>query len=137
MLLASGQWIRLEYLHDAKVLSVLWDSADPGQRRLILDVVCDPDSEDDEWRNRQLQIILSDAVAVLFRAWGHSVGDEVLDSWRNEVSTEMRNRLKELSQSGIAVPDAQFTIAFASGSTLQVVCREVSVEDIGPGNEKL
>ena len=129
MLITDEEWSRLHYLHDAMVTSVTWNSSNPRQRQIILDLTCDPESGDELWQGKQLRVILSDVIAALFHAWGHCTGNEYVSSFEKIISQYMQRRINELSHCGAAIPEVRFSIAFSSGSEIEVVCASVSVED--------
>ena len=133
MLLTASEWPRLGYFHDAKVLAVVWDISDPSQRQLILDLICDPESGDKLWQGKQLRVVFSNTIAVLFRAWGYCIGDEYVSIWGTNISKDMQTSLNYLSGCGVAIPEGRFSIAFSSGSEIEVVCGQVAVEDKSGG----
>jgi hypothetical protein len=135
MLITAQEWSRLDYLHDAKVTAVTWDSSDPSKRQFILDLTCDPESGDELWQGKRLRVILSDVIAAFFQAWGHCAGDEYLSKLGNKISQEMQGKINELSHYGATIPEERFTISFSSGSEIEVVCESISVE-VAEGDDK-
>jgi len=118
----------LAYLHDARCNSLAWDCSDPSLRRVRLIAHVDDDAEYEPWNGRPIALTLSDVVMCRFVGWGCQIGDERIDSWRQGVSTEVESECRRLHDAGISIPPLMFTVCFGSGLTLELVCREVSVE---------
>jgi len=115
----------LVYLHDAKCSEITWDCSNPDCRSIRMIVIVDIDAGLPMWDGKQLQITLSDVLAIHFIGWGFVIGDEVIDDWRSGVSDFLEGECKSLHAKGIGVPSLRYTISFSSGSTLEVVCAEV------------
>ena len=121
----------LEYLHDAACNSFVWDCSDRSMRRIILSVRVDDEAGYEPWNGRVISLTLSDVVACRFFGWGGQIGQERIDAWREGISTEFQSECNRLRSSGLHIPPLAFTIILGSGSTIELVCREVSV-DAGP-----
>jgi hypothetical protein len=117
----------LSYLHDAKCSEITWDCTNPDGRTMRLLVTADIEAGFSLWEGKKLLIILSNVVAAQLTGWGFVTGDENVDSWRQGVSESLERECKSLLARRIAVPSLRFSITFRSGSTLEVVCSEVSV----------
>jgi len=115
------------YLHDAKCSEITWACTKPNGRAMRLLVTADREAGFPLWDGKNLLITLSNVVAVQFTGWGFVGGDENIDSWWQGVSESLERECKSLTAKRIAVPLLRFSITFRSGSTLEVVCAEVSV----------
>lgn len=118
----------LDYLHDARCIYVAWDCSDPTIRRVRLVAKADDDAEYEPWNGQLITIILSDVVICRLFGLGFQLGEERIDAWRQGVSTEFESECRRFRNSGIDIPSLMFTIVLGSGSTIELVCREVSVE---------
>jgi hypothetical protein len=133
MILDPPDFRTLAYLHDAICFQIVWDCTNPNSRKLRLKVKVHEDAGYAPWNGKELELTLSDALALEFEAWGFCVGFETIDSWREGVSDALRHECKGLESMGIRLPSNFFTIAFHSGSILEVICSEVSI--LGGENE--
>jgi hypothetical protein len=125
----------LDYLHDARCTLVAWDCSDRSLRRVRLVAYADDDAEYEPWNGQAITITLSDVVMCRLFAFGFHIGEERIDAWRQGVSKEFDSECSRLHNSGIDIPPLMFTIVLGSGSTLELACREVSVE-VGPIQEE-
>jgi len=120
----------LDYLHDARCRSWEWDCRGPLVRRMHLVAEVDDECDYEPWRGKTIGITLLDAVACRFIGWGYQTGAETIDAYRSGVSPELERECARLQSVGIEVPPLMFTIVFASGSTIEVACREVLAEPV-------
>ena len=118
----------LAYLHDADCNSVCWDCFDHSARRITLLARVDDDIDYEPWKGRNISLIHSDVVACRFIGWGIQFGRERIDSYREGISPALTAECDRLRYSGIDIPPLSFTIIFGSGSTIELVCRELAVE---------
>ena len=118
----------LAYLHDARCSVIAWDCSDPSLRRVRLFARADDDAGYEPWNGQAITIILSDVVMWRLFGVGFQIGDERIDSWRQGVSTDFESECSRLRNLGIGIPPLMFTIVLGSGSTIELVCQEVSVE---------
>jgi hypothetical protein len=118
----------LDYLHDARCRLVAWDCSDPSLRRLRLFANVHDDAGYEPWNGQAIAVVLSDVVVCRLFGLGFQIGEERIDAWRQEVSTECKSECSRLRQLGIDIPPLMSTIVFGSGSTLELVFREVYVE---------
>jgi hypothetical protein len=114
------------YLHDAKCLELTWDCSRPEERVIRMKVIVDPDAELPSWNGKTVLITLSDVVVARLMGWGYATGDECIDNWRQGVSDFLERECEVLVSKGITIPSLKFTIAFHSGSELEVICSEAS-----------
>jgi hypothetical protein len=121
----------LDYLHDARCSFFAWDCSDPSLRRVRLVAYADDDAEYEPWNGRAIRITLSDVVMCRLIGIGFQLGEERIDAWKQGVSKEFELECSRFRNSGIDIPALMFTIVLGSGSTIELVCREVSVE-VGP-----
>jgi hypothetical protein len=117
----------LAFLHDAKCVEINWDCTSSNGRSIRLFVIADIEAGFSLWDGKALQISLCDVAAVRFTGWGFVTGDENVDSWQQGVSESLELECQALALRGISVPSLRFSISFRSGSTLEVVCSDVSV----------
>ncbi|VTR97082.1 hypothetical protein [Tuwongella immobilis] len=120
-----------DYLHDAEVTSVVWDNTNPRQRRLQLIVTVVQDIEHLPWRGQSLAVTMLDVVLFRLVGYGHQVGLNWIDSIRTEVSKGFEEECQQFKANGISIPPLRFTIVFTDGSTLELTCASVDVEEIG------
>ena len=127
MLLTDFQ--NLAYLHDAKCLEIVWDCRHSSNRILRLLAVGDAEAGFPLWEGKELTITLSGAVATRFTGWGFQAGLETIDAWRQGVSDSLEHECRTALAAGCSVPPLRFSIVFHSGSCLEVVCSDVSVDE--------
>jgi hypothetical protein len=124
---AHPDYTYLAHLHDSRLLELTWDCRNSSRRNLRLELVGDPETEYVPWRGKNLTIVLTDVVALTFIGWGYGLGEESLNSWRLRISDSLEKECRDLGAAGVSLPSLRFTITFHSGSTLELVCSEVSV----------
>lgn len=119
----------LDYLHDAGVNSVVWDCSDTRTRRLRLTVSVDHDAGYAAWAGCLLTITMTDVVIYRMFGLGYQIGVLAFEAFQDGISTELEEECSRLRGLGIAIPSLMFTIVFNDGSTLELVCGEVTVEE--------
>jgi hypothetical protein len=119
----------LEYLHDATVLTVLYDAEDRKGRALTLHVKCDPDAGYAEWDGKRLSVRLESIVLLSFFVFGAVARKEQINSWGTKVSALMESEIVRLQASGYNCEGQRFIVAFHSGSILEGLCQRIHVEE--------
>ena len=125
----------LEYLHDAECTSFTWDCTDRSMRRIIFNVHVDDDADYEPWNGRTISLVLSDVMMCKFLGWGVQIGKERISSWNEGVSEDSMLECSRLRSSGFDIPPLALTVVLGSGSSIELVCREISV-DVGPEAEE-
>ena len=120
----------LDYLHDAEVASVAWDNKNPAQRRVHLVVTVAQDIDYAPWRGLTLTVTMLDVVLCRLVGYGHQVGSNWIDSIRTEVSKDFQEECHRFTANGIFIPSLRFTVVFTDGSTLELTCASVDVEEV-------
>lgn len=120
----------LEYLHDATLLRITYDSQDSNSRSMMLSVKCVSDAGYPAWNGKQLIIRLESVVLVSFWAFGAVTGKERINSWARTCSQAMASELRRLQGLGADCSGVCFAIAFQSGSLLEGLCKRITVEEV-------
>lgn len=118
----------LDFLHDARCCSFTWDCSDPATRHVRLMVRVDEDAEYEPWRGQAITVTISEVVMCRLVGWGYQIGEETIDSYRQQVSAEFESECHRLSKLGITIPPLLFTLVLGSGSNIEFACQGVSVE---------
>ena len=118
----------MDHLHDSEVTAFVWDNSDPSERCIRLSLTAPSDIEYAAWRGCSLTIIMSDVVLCRLLGYGHQIGKNRIDSFRQGVTTEFKRECYRLRQSGVSIPPLAFTLVFGDGSTLELVCEKVAAE---------
>ncbi|MBS1910950.1 MAG: hypothetical protein JST22_03095 [Bacteroidetes bacterium] len=113
----------LGWLHDAEVFNITYDASRNNGRLLRIAMRCHDDAGYPPWNGKYLVLVAVDIVAVNHIAWAVK-GPEVFDRAFPAISDELAERLDKISLQNNLV----FSLYLHSGSTLEVVCRELQVE---------
>jgi hypothetical protein len=117
----------LEWIHDCTVLSVFYDTANDAGRSITLTMDCPSDLGYAAWEGRQLVLAAIDVAVAKHVLWGVA-RPETIDAVRAGVSTSVRESTEKWRRKGARFPNLEFTISFHSGSSLEVICRELQIE---------
>lgn len=113
----------LQWLHDSDVLNIEYDFTNERAWSIRLTLSCPTDLGYAPWEGRVLVLLAADVVRS-----NHSVcsvvGSETFDQIDPGVSQTLQANASREGRSGREA----FTIAFISGSTLEVICQELLVE---------
>lgn len=119
----------LAYLHDAKCLEVVWDCTGTKRRVMRIVVIVDQDAGFPAWDGKTLVITLSGVAVAHFTGWGNLIGEEYIDNWEQGISESLEKYCKVLESKGISFPPLQFVVSFSSGSVLEVICSDISIQE--------
>jgi hypothetical protein len=119
----------LAYLHDSVCIEIRWDLRSANRRDLHLFVEVDKDAGYPLWNGKRLTVTLTNTVAARFVSWGFVRGDENIDSWWQDVSSSLEYECERLAAQGLLVSRLRNTITFRSGSTIELACEQVMVEE--------
>ena len=121
----------LNWLHDCEVLSICLTISANGDRQLALIVDCPQDHEFERWAGKRITLTAADVRLMVHTVWGMQTGLESIDDVRFRVSDGFRERLQFWEQKRAVPISEEYSIVFHSGSTLELMCREMtaSVED--------
>lgn len=117
----------LDFLHDAVVESLLYN-ADPGNRRLSLVATCNPDTGIPPWDGRRVRLLAEHLLYVCLVGFGHTAGEETIDRVFRRISRKTAELLAPMPNARAAA--SLMTVAFHSGSSLELACRTIALEDI-------
>jgi hypothetical protein len=117
----------LAWLHDCVLMSVLYDATSDADRSIGLMIRCPSDLGYAPWNGRELTVVAVDVAMLRHIAWGVA-GPETIDAVRPGISESARESTQGARQSGVRFPDIELTIAMQSGSSLELICRELEVK---------
>jgi hypothetical protein len=117
----------LEWVHDCTLLSVLYDTSSDAGRWITLTMRCPTDLGYAPWEGKKLVLAAIDVAVSKHVLWSVA-GPETIDAVRAGVSTDVRENTVDARRIGARFPSLEFTISFHSGSSLEVICRELQVE---------
>jgi hypothetical protein len=117
----------LEWVHDCTLLGVIYDTLSDAGRSITLTMRCPTDLGYPAWEGKDLVLTAIDVAVSKHVLWGVA-GPETIDAVRSGVSTSLRESTEEVRRAGGRFPSLEVTISFHSGSSLEVVCRELRIE---------
>lgn len=117
----------MEYLHDAEVRELRLSIAESGDRKLQLDVRCDPECGYDEWNDKYLCIEFADPLIVHGDLFGHMANVETLNSIDFEITPRVAASIAKLREFGLPAPKHVLSLSFHSGSNLEIACQDVKL----------
>jgi hypothetical protein len=123
MITKTTSVLDLESLHDCTLLGLDFDVSDPDERRLTLTLDSPAEMNGDRLRIRARGVFLFRCIA-----WGHAIGLESLNTWKDGVAPATRAELDRSRQAGLHVPASMYTICFHSGSVIELVCERLEYE---------
>ena len=118
----------LDYLHDAAVASLDWQTSEPKRRHFRLDITVDSEAGYPPWNGRHLLVTLCEVAISRAMIYGLQSAPCRIDTIHNGISTELLLECKRLQSIGIEVPALQFTWVFGDGTILEVVCGQIFVQ---------
>jgi hypothetical protein len=119
---------QLEWLHDSVVHNVIYDASGDSGRLIRLAIHCHPQSGYEPWEGKELVLAAIDVAVSKHSVWGCVTAPETIDSINPGVSASVQGSTMELRRSVANFRNLAFTISFHSGSSLEVICRELQVE---------
>lgn len=128
MFAAADAKALLTELHDCEVHDLRYDVSDPRERALVMIVDGPEDSSHSTLNGRPLRITATDVHLFRLTAWGHCLGKEVINVWREGVSPATEVELQRCRDAGLAVPALMMTVSFHSGSWFELVCKDIAIE---------
>jgi hypothetical protein len=118
----------LEWIHDCTVLSLFFDTSSDAGRSIALTMRCPTDLGYAPWEGKKLVLAAIDVALSKHVLRGAVAGPETIDAIRAGVSTALRESTMKARQIGVRFPNLEFSISFHSGSSLEVICRELQVD---------
>jgi len=116
----------LAWLHDCVVSSISYNTSIDFERLISLKMRCPTDLGYEPWSGQTLVLTAIDVATSKHILWGVA-GAETLDSIRPGVSAVVTDSTMEARRIGVRFPNLEFTIAFHSGSELEIICRDIQV----------
>ena len=116
----------LDWIHDCQCDSIVHVFDRTDGRIIRLAIQCPADLGYAPWNGRTLTIEAID-VAVCHHILWSVAGLEAIDSINVGVSNSLRDSMSIPQAKGVRFPAQEFTISFRSGSTLEIVCRELRI----------
>ena len=116
----------LRWIHDCELLHLIYNAPGSGPRSIELTFDCPPDLGYAPWEGRRLVLVAVDILVsehVVFAI----ANPESIDAIRPGVSAQLRERIAKAIQMGVRLPDLAVTVSFHSGSSLQLICRQLMV----------
>jgi hypothetical protein len=113
-------------LHDAVVHGVYYD-ATGANRDIRLSVTCSKRIDFDAWAGRRVSLVAHDVLAMRHLIWA-TADPEQLNLITTEMSDDAKKQLRLFDGTNSRFTGKALTIAFHSGSSLELLCREYALE---------
>lgn len=84
-----------------------------------------------QWSGQRLRITCEDVLLFKWTAWGHSIGAETLDAWREAPPDTFSAELKPALDMGIRPVAFAWVVLFHSGSHFVLLCDDVNITVVG------
>jgi hypothetical protein len=117
----------LEWIHDC-IVSVVAYNAGGNEKLINIAMSCPDDLGFAPWEGRQLELVAVDVAIANYSILGWSVEEETVDAIRPGISRAVQDSTAEARRRGICYPNLEFTVSFHSGSSLEVICRELRID---------
>ena len=118
-----------DYLHDSYVYHISLFIDDSGGRLLSMQVHCNPDCGFFDWNDKLLTIEFVEPLIIHGTLFGHMANAVEINMFDLVISDTMSKRIKYLTDAGIASPPIVASIAFQSGSQLDIACEKIRISD--------
>jgi hypothetical protein len=116
----------LAWLHDSELLSIQYDTSMVDARSIRLSMRCPTDLGYPPWEGKHLVLTANDVAASTHLMYG-VVGLETIDAVRAGVSPAFQSSTIEARRMGVRFPCLELTICLSSGSSLEIICRDLQV----------
>jgi hypothetical protein len=122
----------LKWIHDCKMqyFSVQPDSG-AGQT-MTLTLKCPNDLGYPLWDGKTIRLYAFDIAVLRYLALGIMAEVETIDAIREGVSRAFQETTSEARALGIKFPTTALTFVFHSGSSIEVLCKEIKVSIVDP-----
>ena len=117
---------QLEYLHDAIVKEISFTYSDTS-KNLRITTACDDDSGCFDWCGKTVIVTFLNVVRASGTLLGHVAGYDMVQSFSEGASADMKRSFQQLSGIGIAAPRVIVKLCLHSGSEVEIACDEISV----------
>jgi hypothetical protein len=117
----------LEYLHDAIVREISFVTNENGIKDLVITAKCDEDCGYEEWAGKAVAVTLSSVLLASAILLGHVAGEDIVQSFREGLSATSRQRIAEMRDIGISIPNSLLTLVLQSGSEIEIACDDVDI----------
>jgi hypothetical protein len=114
----------LGWIHDCSLSRITYIGSDP--REITIEISCPADLGYPPWEGKTVEVIATGVRASRHTMIG-TVGTDMVDAVRPGISSEFENYLAPARKVGWKFPPTAFTVAFTSGSTMELVCEQVTV----------
>jgi len=116
----------LAWIHDCELLELTYRAPGSGPRVIELTINCPLDLGFAPWKGKQLVLTAVD-VFVSEHVTFATANPESIDAIRAGVSDAFRERIATAISAGVRFPDLAVTVVFHSGSSLELICRQLMV----------
>ena len=120
----------LAYLHDAVLQSLNLAIDENGVQRISMVVICNPHAGYPAWDGKLLHLSAHEILVSRIATYGFSHGPDVIDSCTQELTDTMISDVSGLGQLGAQKAEAPLFIQLNSGTTIELVCKSISLEVI-------
>lgn len=116
------------WLHDSIIKSIAYSVAENGDRELALHMDCPSDCGFEPWEGKSLSLLVSDISLMVHTVFGTQTGTESLNFVESGLSDLTRAKLRAFEDRGLRIGPEAYTMVFHSGSTMELICRGISVQ---------
>ena len=116
----------LEWIHACELLQLTYSAPGSGPRSIELTFDCPPELGHAPWQGKRLVLAAVD-VFVSEHFMFAIANPESIDAIRPGISAQLRAKIAKAIEIGVVFPDIELTVTFHSGSSLELICRELVV----------
>jgi hypothetical protein len=116
----------LAWIHDCVLLNVVYDASCDAGRNVTWTMRCPKDLGYVPWQDKILELIAVDVAMLRHFAWGVS-GKETINAIRPGISNVAKESTMDAREAGVHFPDIEFTMDMHSGSSVEVICRNLQI----------
>lgn len=117
----------LGWLHDSIVHSIEYDASGAAGRDVRISITCPRDIEYTQWAGKDLLLVARDVLAMKHLVWS-TEGVESINAIQTDLSIDTREQLRLSERGNSRFSGLTVAVIFHSGSSLEMICNDFTVE---------